>query len=830
MATTPEIKTKFTLDGLRQAVTGLRGFARTVSDTLGDARRRGGKVFDPMGRGLDSIERKTKTVAKELTKLGAAGTFRGIRVGAMGASVAVGGLAAKMSAVSAAAVKAAKDSAASLKSISIDAQRIGGSTTDIAVLGYAADATGTDRDELVTQIATISNEFLTLRDNIQKAHYEYRDFLASSYDEARLLAKVGQRDQFGELLGGFKDAKTEALRGSIADIEQRIALIDSALDQGLASSNVGGHLTTAYDNLDQNEIGPSGPVYGKQKGRDGRLARMELEKELRELTRARDEFWAAQSPQAQALRELEQYGIDVDRASRGGVDGLLEIADAFQHIQDPSQRARVAMRLFGEDAGVKLIPLLNGGRQAIDEYRRTVEKSGGIASEQDIANAERYSRAVLNLKTATSGLELTIGRALTPDLTRISEELTAHIIKHREQITKHALEAFKGTEVFANDIVGLFGGNTADIQTGWLDVVVKKTISLKAVWSDVRKQVSLLWEGKDSDYAWLNTLRDGFLQVKKFAMDAWAVVSGGNASNFAWLNTARDQVVAFARRLGDAFDMLKDLMRGIGEVIKPILQYFDTDVLTFGLFVGLARMTGILGGIATAVGLVTKAFGGLFALGGGAVAAGKAVAGVTGAAGAATATAAGLTSSLVTVGSTMSLLIKSAAVLGTSIAGGFALGQKAAQWWMKDTMAAYEKVWEAQEQLNRAQEKPYINALLKRQDDRGRVFARDYWGKEGIDIGRAGMTVAERYLADKQDSDVRIWGRARFSGKDAEARYRDDEEATKWISERHNAVEQKRQQPAAVFRYDIKINGQSATATGDLSFKRTLDELNNGFS
>ncbi len=835
MATTPEIKTRFTLDGLRQAATGLRGFARTVSEILSGARR-GGNAFEPLGRGLKEAGKQSKGLSKDLKKsekeadsltksvlkLGAKGTWGGVKLGAGGATLAVGGLATKMSALSGAALRAAKDSAASLKSISIDAQRIGGSTSDVAVLGYAADLTGADRDEVITQIATISNEFLTLRENIKKAQGQYRDFYSMAAKEAAVAARLGRRDDLNELISGFSAAELDARKFSITDIEDRLARIDGALNTIEASKNVltdGLDLTTAYDKIDT--IGPSGPQYGHI-GTDRGEGRLKLEKERRELIQARDDFWGSQSPQAQALRELQQYGIDIDRASKGGVEGLLEISDAFKQIQDPSQKARVAMRLFGEDSGVKLIPLLNGGRRAIDEYRATLEKSGAIATKQDVANAEAYSRAILNLKTATSGVQLTIGRALTPDLARASQELTAWLIKSREEIAKIAVEAFRDTRVFAQDALSIFGGDTSNIQTEWLDTAVKKTVILRDVWADVRRQVSLLWQGKDSDYGWLNTLRDAFVEVKKFAVDAWSVVSGGNATNFDWLNKARDQVVAFARRFSDAFEMLKGLVKELGEFFKPILDYFGTDIATLGLFLGLSRFVGLFSALTTGAGLLFKALGSVFSLAGGAVAAGRAVAGVGGAAGAASATAAGLTSSLLTVGSTLSTIIAGAAVLGTSLAAGFALGQKAAEWFMKDTMAAYQKVWDAQSELVRAQETPYINGLLReRGTDRSRSFQKSYWAKENIDIGAAGMTTDEQIAA----------GRAKMNAAlgvnfDPSLYGREDVIATS-IRNR-NA-----QQPSRTIEVKLDLAGRQTTLYGDevnaTRFERDLSIAQRGY-
>lgn len=828
MATTPEIKTRLTLDGLRQTVTGLRAFGRTVADTLADARAKGGKVFDPLDRGLKGVENRAKSVAKEVGKIGTAGAFRGLQIGALGAGTAFVGLKAKISAVSAAALKAAKDSAASLKSISIDAQRIGGSTSDVAVLGYAADLTGTDRDEVITQIATISNEFLTLRENIAKARRQYSDFTEMTSREAALAARLGRRDDLSEAISGFSAADLEARKASITDVEDRLAKIDNALNRIEASKNFvdGPDLTTAYDNLDT--ITVSGPQYGIV-GTDRGEARLKLEKERRELEQARDDFWSAQSPQAQALRELQQYGIDIDHASKGGVEGLLEISDAFQQIQNPSQKARVAMRLFGEDAGVKLIPLLNGGRKAIDEYRRTLEQSGAIATKQDVAMAEAYSRAILNLKTATSGVQLTIGRALTPDLTKASQELTAWIIKSREEIAKYAVEAFRDTRTFAEDVFSIFSGDTSDIKTGWLDVVVQKTLGLRAVWADVRKQVSLLWEGKDSDYGWLNTLRDAFVEVKKFAVDAWAVVSGGTATTFEWLNKARDQIVAFAKRFADAFEMLKGVVKELGEFFRPILDYFGTDIATLGLFLGLSRFVGLFSALTTGAGLLFKALGSVFSLAGAAAGAVGAVGGVAGgaagAAGAAVATAGGLRVALAGVGAAIGGVTSAALLLGTTLAGAFMLGQKAAEHMFQGTQKAYEAVWKAQSDLIKAQSQPYLNGLLsERGTDRSRAFQKSYYAKDGIDIGIQGMTTDERIAAGRAKFD------SVFGGKFDPSLYGGRVYGGDVIGD---SIRKQNEQPTRTIAVKLDVAGRQTTLYGDevnaTRFERDLEAATRGY-
>ena len=78
------------------------------------------------------------------------------------------------------------------------------------------------------------------------------------------------------------------------------------------------------------------------------------------------------------------------------------------------------------------------------------------------------------------------------------------------------------------------------------------------------------------------------------------------------------------------------------------------------------------------------------------------------------------------------------------------------------------------------------------------------WADKGVNI----VTAADRAAAGRKQMDDFIgWKRA--DGIEAASRS---------------------QQPAAVLKYDININGRQAQVTGDMNMKRALDELNNGFS
>lgn len=774
MATTPEIKTRFTLDGMQQAVGKLRSFGQAVMRQFDSVRSTTGKTFDPFVKGVKSAEDKVKQLGKETAKVGALTAFKGIKIGALSAAASVSALALKISAIGAAAFKASQDSAESLNEIDIQAKRISASPADISVLKFAASRTGADLDEVVTQIATISNEFLTVRESIGGAEAAYQQFLENTARDVAVMSGRGDKLGVTSAITGFNATALEERKKSLGAIERRIQQID-------AESNV---IYASYE------------AANKRSAFENFVGDTDRMKERQQLLAARDQIKQGFGPQGQALFTLEDYGLDIGRATKGGIDSLYAISEAFQKIQNPSERSRVAMRLFGEDAGVKLIPLLAGGRKAIDDYRKDLERFGSVVTADDLARGAAYKKSMQDLQAAKGGVEQEIGRQIQPMLTQTNIQVTNWLVKSRQAIASYAKDAFVALKTFAEDAVSLFRGDTSNIKTGWLDTLIKNSAILRDVWADVRLQISMLMSGQDSDYTWVNTIRDYFLQVKAFALDTWSVMTGGDAKEFPFLNSLRDQVKNFAAEFSRAWDMFKGFLGGIHDVMEVVLKPFGIDPTTMALFLGIARFTGVLGGVTAAVKLVSAAFGGLFALGGGALAAGAGAARAGAALGGATATAGGFASSLLGVQTALGGIARAAGVMGVAIAGGFALGQKAAEQFQKfsGTEALQNQVIDAQTKLMRDQGDQYMNMRLGRREERDYGTMRAYYGnKSGQDYSWL-KTSGEQAVATQQKLDQLVWGKPMFSGSDADAQYR------------ANQPEIFRQQPPISKRVQVDLN------------------------
>ncbi len=165
----------------------------------------------------------------------------------------------------------------------------------------------------------------------------------------------------------------------------------------------------------------------------------DLEKGLR--TMSRNIIEAARGS-AQAQRNLGRLGLTIADLTGLSPDQQFElIADRLSRIQNPANRATIAMEIFGR-TGASLLPLLSTGAQGIQELRREANGLGLTMSTQDAQAAEAFGDALSTLWKSLKQVAFMVGAALAPTLkqiaewiTRVAANLAGWIDENREVIT-----------------------------------------------------------------------------------------------------------------------------------------------------------------------------------------------------------------------------------------------------------------------------------------------------------------------------------------------------------------------------------------------------------
>ena len=124
-----------------------------------------------------------------------------------------------------------------------------------------------------------------------------------------------------------------------------------------------------------------------------------------------------------AAQLFSALGISVKDASgkiRPAADIFEEVADAIQRNEDPALRTKMAMVLMG-DSGRKLIPMLSGGAQGLDDMAKQARDLGLVMNEDAVAGAAQMTDHMDDMKASVTAVGHEIGYRLSPIVISMSD-------------------------------------------------------------------------------------------------------------------------------------------------------------------------------------------------------------------------------------------------------------------------------------------------------------------------------------------------------------------------------------------------------------------------
>lgn len=124
-----------------------------------------------------------------------------------------------------------------------------------------------------------------------------------------------------------------------------------------------------------------------------------------------------------AAQLFSALGLSVKDASgkiRPASDIFEELADAIQRNEDPALRTKMAMVLMG-DSGRKLIPMLSGGAQGLDDMAKQARDFGLVMNEDAVAAAAQMTDHMDDMKASVTAVGHEIGYRLSPIVISMSD-------------------------------------------------------------------------------------------------------------------------------------------------------------------------------------------------------------------------------------------------------------------------------------------------------------------------------------------------------------------------------------------------------------------------
>ena len=409
-----------------------------------------------------------------------------------------------------------------------------------------------------------------------------------------------QANQTGGALGRIKGA-AGGLAGALGGLVPAVGIA------GLAA--LGKRSIDAADNL--NDLSQRTGVAVESLSRFGRAAEdsgTSLDSVAKSMGKLAKGIVDPASKTSEALKSIGISSTDASGKIRSMDAVMLDIADRFQKMPDGAEKTALAMQLFGK-SGAELIPMLNGGREALSQYSATIDTEMAQAADKfnDSINAIGASVAgpfnqaitallpfITQMAQGIAGMAQAFSALPAPVQTVVGVigALAAAFIVLAPAITAIAtiapLFASIGTAIAAANIGGLIAG-WLPVLTGLIGTLGTIGQTLIAVFSGPVGWAVLLVAAGVAIYAFRDQIGDvfnaigGMLQEGAAAFKTMfidpvvagftAVVEFVNTSFVLPLQTAIDGLV---QNISNTFQSVTDTIRA---PFETVVEFVNTNVV-----------------------------------------------------------------------------------------------------------------------------------------------------------------------------------------------------------------------------------------------------------
>jgi hypothetical protein len=219
---------------------------------------------------------------------------------------------------------------------------------------------------------------------------------------SQVNAQIGKAGKAMAMMGAKLTAVGTAITAPIAGAAAAFAMVGDAAQKMAARTGMSVEAVTGL------------AFAAEQSGTDMAT----LEKGIRNMQRTLDDAATKGGAAADALKRL---GIDASRlAGMSPEDQFTMMAQALSQIQDPGERAALAMKVFGR-AGTSLIPLLNGGAAGIAKLRAEAERLGIVMDKDTADSAAALTDAMNAMNRAFRAIVVNVGGAVAPIFTQVAQ-------------------------------------------------------------------------------------------------------------------------------------------------------------------------------------------------------------------------------------------------------------------------------------------------------------------------------------------------------------------------------------------------------------------------
>lgn len=299
----------------------------------------------------------------------------------------------------------------------------------------------------------------------------------------------------------------------------------------------------------------------------GQMAGISNQSMSMSLVRLEKAMAAAASGSKKASGAFQQMGVDV-KTVKNPTEAVLQIADKFKTMPDGPQKIALAMQTMGR-AGSQLIPVLNGGSEALREQFKMAEEYGVVMDENFIQKGLAIDDAMDQMNMGMDGIRNTLYNSLAPAMLSTVEGINglikAFIQSYKEGgVVKTIMDAVAATF----QVLGQVGGEV-------FGILVEVVGAFGSVFSEIFTQIGNIFGEITGDFtggmslwrialnAVLTVLRYTAVGIKSFGISVVGVAKGIGA---VWVALVDVFKAAWNLDFGAAYAAFDRLKSNLGKI------------------------------------------------------------------------------------------------------------------------------------------------------------------------------------------------------------------------------------------------------------------------
>jgi biotin operon repressor len=308
-----------------------------------------------------------------------------------------------------------------------------------------------------------------------------------------------------------------------------------------------------------------------------------------DLKKLGDQMERSRAAGLKSTATLRGLGVSMDAVRKGDTqEVILEVADAFQKMHNPAQRAALTQKLFGR-TGRELLPVLMKGRKGIEDQLHMADQYGATLSTAGAKNMKEFIAKQREMKMAMLGVQVGMGQALMPVILQVVKAL-AGLMKIISPLTKNTtalrIAIVALTFAFVAYKIAMTAAKIAQagfnvelfITLGWIALVVVALIAIGVAayfvvkhWGAVKRAAEWVWNWiKDHWKLLVGILLGPFAFAVIQIATHWRQIKNGAEAAVDWVKQKFEGLISFFQNLPSRIGNWFEKIPGFGLAKKAL--------------------------------------------------------------------------------------------------------------------------------------------------------------------------------------------------------------------------------------------------------------------